>query len=140
MSKKPVGQMPDGWQRQGLQVPEAVGEKFKMQASKAGVGGIKALGTAALALITEMPDEFRYALMRRAGNYTWPDPRELNPRDMWTMLVSLILQDAKLLDPKSEDVQDRVNWYIDKIMDPELTPEPGRKRSDGKRLTGEDRA
>jgi hypothetical protein len=136
MGKKPVGQVPSGWQRQGLQVPDSVAEKFKAQAARAGVGGIKALGTAAIAIITEMPDDLRYALMRKAGNDTWPDPADFKPRDMWRMLVALILAEAGEM--TDQQASERAGWYIDKILDPELTPEPGKKASD--RAAREDRA
>lgn len=137
---KATGRVPDGWRRQGLQVPTRVATKFQAQSSKAGVGGIKVLGTAALAIITEMPDDMRFALMRRVAQQTWPDADEFVPKDIWRLLIALVVAESGIVDNKAPDAEERIRWYVDRILDPELTPPPGEKASDRRKGKREERA
>lgn len=128
------GKMKQGWVKQATQVPKSLGDKFKEAASIQGGGGVKMLSTVALAIVTEMPDDYRKALVRYTAQKTVFSPEELEPKDLWEFLRHMIAKDLY-----GTDEIKRADWYIDRILDPELTPEPGKKASDksGRRARAE---
>ena len=114
-----------GWTRQGIQLPMDIGKFFRAVAADQGsVAGIKTLGTAAIALILGMPKEQRDAICRYVAQANWGDPNQLiTPEKIWEIFrESFGLREG-------EDGE----WYIDRILDPEVTPPPGQKASDKER-------
>lgn len=81
------GKIPDGWIKQGLQLPKSVADEFKHHAEAFGGGGVKFLGTVAIDLINKMPEECRTALATIAYRTTWPDPNTHDPDEVWSELL-----------------------------------------------------
>jgi hypothetical protein len=98
------GKIPQGWTKQGLQVPKHVADEFKHHAEHFGGGGVKFLGTVALDLINQMPDECRERLASIAYKTTWPDPLKHDPKAVWRELVRVI---ADLLKEAEQTEQGR---------------------------------
>lgn len=119
--------MKDGWIKQATQVPRGLADRFKQQSQAQGGGGIKVLSTVALAIASEMPEEYRRALVRYTVQKTVYDPSDLNPADLWKFLEQMVIHDHL---HKAAREEQSAKWYIDRILDPELTQEPGKKPSD----------
>lgn len=134
MSRGRHGKMRDGWVRQAAQIPKGLGARFRDLAAQQGSGGVKSLTTIGLALVTEMPPEYRAALVRYLAQKTVIDPDGVKPGELYTFLRQMILEDERTPDSGG------ARWYIDRILDPELTPPPGEKASDRKKANREKRA
>lgn len=121
------GMMRDGWVRQAAQIPAGLSKRFKQVASKQGGGSVKSLTTIGLSLVTDMPSDYRLALTRYLAQRTVVDPDGVREGDLFEFLRQMIIQDER----SGGGSADRgAKWYIDKILDPELTLPPEKKPSD----------
>lgn len=128
-SSQPEG-LPPGWIRQALQVPTHLGLGFRQASTGQGFGGIKLNGTAAIALLLGLPPKAREALLRYIAVETMVAPGNVDPDQAWKVIVASL--EANAADGDNDDGA-VPEWYIDKIVDPELTPPPGKKASDRKK-------
>lgn len=122
------GKIPEGWEGQGLQIPKWLRAELRDAASEFGNGGVKVIGTAAIAFVMAMEPEQRATLFKYVFQKTFNSPTGLEKRRVLE-LVKMLLADA---DEHTVPIVEPV-WFVDKIMDPELTPEPGKKQSDRER-------
>jgi hypothetical protein len=119
------GKIPDGWEAQGLQIPRALRAELREAAGEFGNGGVKIIGTAAIAIVMALEPEERSTLCKYVFQKTFETPEGLNKRRVLELLKMLLVEDDENTAPLVEPV-----WYVDKILDPEITPEPGKKWSD----------
>lgn len=133
MAKKPTkssggsrkGKVPEGWTQISFQVPSEIAKVFREVGASSGHGGGKLLGTAAIAFINSLDAGDRQLLMRYVKDKTWSDPKGLDPARVKALVQMILGEEDENTAPIVEPV-----WYVDKIADPELTPEPGKKWSD----------
>lgn len=120
------GKIPEGWAGQGLQLPRDMVKVFREESGDFGHGGVKVMGTAAMAVLLALDPEDRRTLC----NYVWEKTR----RDPGSLEKGRVLELLKMLliDSQDDDVAPEVEpiWYVDKIVDPELSQPPGKKLSD----------
>lgn len=132
--KKPVlggsrhSKIPEGWEGQGLQIPKWLRAELRQAAGDFGNGGVKVIGTAAIAFIMAMEPSQRDTLCRYVFQKTFKSPHGLDKKRVLELVKMLLAEQdensAIVVEPE---------WFVDKIMDPELTPEPGKKQSDKQR-------
>ncbi len=111
--------LPSGWTRQGVQAPINVTKLFKAAGAREGHGGVKWLGTLGLALVAGAPHRVRDELVEFIWLKGRHSPNDVKPSDVWDRLVELV---------RAQD--EGGEWYIDRIIDPEVSPKPGEKASD----------
>lgn len=129
------GKIPDGWEGQGLQIPKWLRTELREAAGEFGNGGVKVIGTAAIAIVMALEPEQRATLCRYVFQKTFNDPDGLNKKRVLELVKLMVNEGDENVAPLVEPV-----WYVDKIVDPELTPEPGKKASDrAKQQDEEDR-
>jgi hypothetical protein len=80
--------------QQGLQGPRALVDTFRVAASTMGPGGVKVLGTAAMALILGAPDSARDALCREVASRMWGpgDPDSVTPELGWEVFSAQLVE------------------------------------------------
>lgn len=122
--------MKAGWVRQAAQIPAGLAKRFRALADTQGGGGVKSLTTIGLSLVVDMPEEYRDALVRYLAQKTVLNSDGTKPGEMYAFWRQMVLHDQAAA--KGDDERD-AKWYIDRILDPELTPEPGKKASDKQR-------
>lgn len=84
------GRMRDGWIKQGLQVPDRSAEDFRQIADQFGAGGVKIAGTVAVEIANSMPAEVLNELAGLVHRSTWPDPKALQPGQVWERFRQLM--------------------------------------------------
>jgi hypothetical protein len=124
----------DGWAKVGIQLPDAIADRFKELASEAGLGGSKFLITTAVSILIAMPEADRDALVRYVMQKTYKRPEGLQPEELLDFLKFIMR--AREAEPTKNDPK----WEVMYIVDPELTPQPGQKASDRERKSREERA
>lgn len=112
--------LPTGWTRQSIQLPIAISETMRVAAQSEGYGAHKLLGTAAVSVLLGMPKEVRDSIIDYVSLTTRRDPTALDPREVWEKLVQLLTARGEA----------KYEHFVDRILDPELTPVPGEKKSD----------
>lgn len=123
-----VSTLPPGWNRQQLTVPTALAHEFRGLSAAEGYGGAKNLGTAALALFCGLPDRAKEALVEWVILQIRRDPARVTPGGAWEVVVE------SLRDGETGE------WYLDRVLDPEVTPRPGAKASDAAKKRGRSEA
>lgn len=124
------GRVPDGWIKQNIQLPEKLGKEFRQEAGGRQHGGVKLLGTAAIAFIMSLEPDERLVLMKFVQMNTWGSPDALDRQKLKRLVLRLIDESGASAGPTPKVDADDAEWYVDRILDPELTPEPGKKQSD----------
>lgn len=81
--------MADGWHRQGIQIPEAMGEWFRGEASLRGLGSVRQLGTLAVALLEGLDPQVRHELYLWAFEQSWRGPEALTTRAIMAELEAI---------------------------------------------------
>lgn len=122
------GKIPEGWAGQGLQLPRDMVKIFREESGEFGHGGVKVLGTAAMAVLLALDPEDRRMLCNYVWQKTRRDPSSLEKGRVLELLKMLLLDNQDDVAPVIEPT-----WYVDKIVDPELSQPPGKKLSDKKR-------
>lgn len=124
MRSRKEDRLPAGWSRQGLQVPTHLANAFRQTSALHGAGGVKVQGTLAVALLLGLPDDVRAALFRYIALESMVKPGDIDPDKVWGVLAKAMRRRADAGGAESDE------WYIDRILDPELTPPPGEKATD----------
>ncbi|GIK18648.1 MAG: hypothetical protein BroJett004_08120 [Planctomycetota bacterium] len=109
--------LPRGWTRQQMTLPTALATEFRGASEAAGYGAGKLLGTAAVAVFLGLPDHARIALVDWVMTTSWKAPQAVRPEEAWKVVVNA------LREPDGR-------WYLDRVLDPEVTPRPGEKASE----------
>lgn len=117
----------DGWTKFSTQLPKDMAEQFRALAASSGSGGSKILTTVAISIVLSMKPEDRDALARYVVQRTWGGTKTFEPKSVYEGLKAMIRQQEG-----GEPAGKGDRWYVDRILDPEVTPEPGKKRSDRK--------
>lgn len=107
-------------------MPNRHAKLFRDVGADIGYGGGKLLGTLAVAIANGLDAGTRKTLIKYVKQKTWEEPNKLQGRRV-VELMRMLLDEDQGSDPDIEPV-----WYVDKIVDPELSPEPGNKLSDKK--------
>ena len=119
------GKVPEDWSKQGFQLPKHMMKRFRELSGEYGHGGVKILGTAAVSLLLALDEEDRNTLCKYVFQKTHRNADELEEKRVLELLKILLNErdeeTAKMVEPV---------WYVDKIVDRELSPEPGKKWSD----------
>lgn len=124
------GKMAPGWGRVSLQVPLPVVAIWRAEAATKGQSSVKMLGTVATGLLLGMPAPVRDELYLQVSRLSWKGLQDLTPEVLWQMLRA-ILAEHEAGRPVGKD------WYVDRILSPEITLPPGRRPGDGtKRARG----
>lgn len=129
------GGRPAGWKRIAFDVPEGMAAKFEAARQRMPTDSVKLLGTAAVGTFVTLPEATQEAL------YEWAHHNELRPdRIDYGKVMALLLRmlhDMGADDlpptesaPKSSPEDRAITHYVSRILDPEVTPPPGEKRSD----------
>ncbi|MBL0920727.1 MAG: hypothetical protein IBJ10_01220 [Phycisphaerales bacterium] len=114
------------WWQQGLTVPRDLAKVFKAEAETAGPGGFKAVGSAAIALYLGAPPHVREALALFVTIVSRKDPQLVTPEAVWHVFEAAMAQSDVNINFSAE-------WFVNRILDPEVTPAPGQKASDRER-------
>lgn len=106
-----------GWIKESIQIPVQISDNLSIASQREGHGSKKILCTIAIALMLGLPDDIRkrlydYIIVRARAPYG------IDPDDLWKELVSVIAEEPDVV------------YYVSRILDPEVTPEPGEKASD----------
>jgi hypothetical protein len=101
--------------QQGLQVPRDLGATFRVAASSLGPGGVKILGTAAVALVLGLPDAVRERLCRAVVEHSWgpSDPNVITPELAWDTVAAEI---ARLADDNQPRDGEDAERYILRLV------------------------
>jgi hypothetical protein len=96
------GQMPVGFSRQGLQLPDELVKAFRAEAARLGSGGIKDAGTLAISVWMGMPERVRRAMYFWAREAWYDNTSAVTPEIAWRKLVDLLrdLENAVVLKPE----------------------------------------
>ena len=124
------GKVPEGWMKQSFQLPKSLAMEFRDVGGEMGHGGIKILGTAAIAFIMSLDDKDKQIICNYVRQKTWSEPDAIEPSRI-KELVRMLIDDKDDSAPIIEPV-----WFVDKIVDPELSQPPGKKLSDKKKPKG----
>lgn len=95
-----------------------------------GHGGVKTLGTVAIAILLAFEKDDLDVLCKYVRQKTWDSPEGLDKRRVLE-LVKILLNESGDSIPIVEPV-----WYVDKIVDPEVSQPPGKKLSDKNKPKG----
>lgn len=116
--------LPPGWTRQMMQLPTTLASILRGAVAEEGYGGVKAIGTAAVAMYLGAPPAVREALMEYVLLSTRRDPNNVDIDRAWAVVEQTIRAGSQ-------------THRVDRILDPEVTPRPGAKASDrARRKTG----
>jgi hypothetical protein len=94
--------------KQSFQIPEGMAKEFRQIGGQMGHGGIKVLGTAAIAFILSLDENGQRILAEYVRHQTWKDSSELDPEKI-NELVKMLLDDESDAIPLIEPV-----WRVDK--------------------------
>lgn len=121
------GRPAPGWVQQSIQIPEAMREEFRAEAGRIPGHGVKMLGTLAVGLYLGLPDEIQRRMYHWLNDRLYKDGGEpkLTARQVLEAFVAI----SEEIDSQSVQTGEHV---LTRILDPELTPEPGKKASDRK--------
>ena len=119
------GRLPAGWQQQGLSLPISLRKTLAAEARSKGQGGIKLIGTAAIGAILGIPEGSRHRFLMKITELSWKkDLADIEPAEYFRILMESLEEDI-FAEDSSEPM-----WEVTRILDPELTPPPGKKQSD----------
>lgn len=138
MGKRPrknFGERPKGWKAVTVDVPEPLAEALKDFRGELPTASMKLLGTAAFGAYMAMPVETRKQLYQWAHSHEL-EPEKLNYDTARAVLVGMMRHLSNELPPieskggGKDDPNPAFTHYVSRILDPEITPPPGKKRSD----------
>lgn len=122
--KKGEDPAPSGpWLQQNLQVPRDLALLLRAEADRVGAGGVKISGTAALVSYLALPSHVREALNLWVTIALRRSPDLITPEGAKQVLAAAV-------ENPGADFSGTAEWFVNRILDPEVTPEPGRKKSD----------
>lgn len=84
------GKIPEGWIKQGVQIPKHLRERLEVEANEKGVSSIKLLGTTAFCVILGMPAEIRDDLYALVSRMSWKGPENIDEDQVWRELSVLV--------------------------------------------------
>lgn len=113
---------PSGWVQQNVQIPRVLRDMFREDASSKSFG-VKRMGTGALALFLGLPDEAQEAILRWIDLVSPEHPEDITPENAWRVF-------SAAMSAAPRNTRDPTQWFIDRFLDPEVTPPPGQKASD----------
>lgn len=79
--------VPDGWTRLFLQVPIGIAKTLQTAARREGPGGMKLLGTTAVATFLGLPEPIRAQLIDYVAHATRRDPAGADPAEAMRILL-----------------------------------------------------
>ncbi|PCI10405.1 hypothetical protein COB72_03380 [bacterium] len=126
------GQIRDDWTKIGIQLPKEMADDLRDAASSMGHGGVKLMATAAFSILLSLDEDSLQTVCSYVRQKTW-DTSDGLKRERVLELVKVMITENDGDVPIVEPI-----WFVDKILDPELTPPPGKKLSDKKRRKGRD--
>lgn len=96
-------------------------------AATEGHGGIKALGTGAIALLLGAPERARDAIVESILLNARRRPQAITPESVWLEFVdAMTITEAKVrVEEKALDTPKGEVWYIDRIVDPGMARNGG---------------
>jgi len=125
------------WARQGLQLPPNIAKEFKeLAATQAAFGGVQVMGTAAIALFLGMPKDLRDSVCDYVVRNAWKELDGVTASQAWRAMTETMVAEieaASKMERKPGEPSiahpDDPKWYLDRILDPDITPPPGSKSS-----------
>ncbi len=113
------------WVQQGLLLPRTLREMLRQDAG-AKTLGIKRIGTAAIALYLGAPEHVQAAMLRWIDITANDHPDDITPEHAWEVFRAAIASDAA----RSVESEGPSRWFVDRLLDPEISLPPGEKPSD----------
>lgn len=107
------GKIPTGWAGQGLQIPKEWVKDFREESGRFGHGGVKVLGTAAIAIVLALDEEDRDTLCNYVWQKTRTDAADLDKArvlELLKVVLSKDVRDIPVIEP---------TWIVDEMIDPD---------------------
>ncbi len=104
------GKIPEGWEGQGLQIPKWLREELREAAGEFGNGGVKVIGTAALAIFMSLDSTDRDTICKYVFQKTFKSPEGLDKRRVLELMKMLINE----RDKNSTKIIEPI-WSVDEV-------------------------